>query len=144
MKNIIGIFLSALFVYALPVQAALDNANSKTVSTIEMASISTAGDVHGLYLPSKAVVTAVYVANTTAIAADATNYVTLKVMVGTEEVSSYDSRATAQGALVANVPKASIITQGVVPAGSYLKVAFGKGGTGAMTGGKVFIQWYEK
>lgn len=144
MRTVLALVFAAFTSFSLSSHAALDNANSKQVSIIELANISTAGDVYGLHLPSKAVVTAVHVANGAGIAADDTNYVTLKVMAGTTQVSSYDSRAAAQGALVANTPKASIVSSGVIPAGTYLKVAFGKGGTGAMTTGKVFIQWYEK
>lgn len=146
MRNILGIFLAALVVFALPAHAALDNANNKNVNEIALGALSVAGDVYGLYIPEKAVVTGVYVVDSAALAASDTNYVTAKLMAGTVELASYDSRAANQGALVANTPKAAnmILKAPVVPAGTYLKVTFAKGGTGAFTGGKVFVQWYEK
>lgn len=146
MKKMFGILsIIALSVsLTMPAFASLDNANNKQVTVLDLGDLSVAGDVYGLYLPEKAVLTSVFVANSTGITADNTNYVTLAVMAGSATVASYDSRTAAQGALVANTPKAAIVSQGVVSAGSYLKVAFNKGGTGAMTKGKVFIQWYEK
>jgi hypothetical protein len=129
------------------IMGAMNMENAKMVQIIDLGNITADGDVHGVYLPQKSKITGVKVVDGAGIAADNTNYVQLKLMLGSTEIAELDTRAAHENGLAANVPKAANLVGasngGVnVDAGSWLKANYNEEGTVAMTSAKMIVEYY--
>ena len=132
-----------IFAFMTTASAALLNESNPNNSVIEIGSPSATADVYGIHIPSRAKILSVYIVDGTGIAASDSNYAKFELKAGSTVVSSYDTRAASQGALVANTPKASVVNSAVslLPAGSYLKLTYTKTGSVSPTSAKAFITW---
>lgn len=128
---------------ATPSFASASNETNPNLSVIEIGTPSSTADVYGLYIPSRAKILSVSIVDSLGIAADVSNYAKFELKSGSTVLSYYDSRAASQGALVANVPKDSVLTSdaALLPKGSYLKLSYTKTGSVSPTAAKAFINW---
>lgn len=144
MKLFLTMILAMVFCFlTIPSFASVNNENNPNLSVIEIGSPSATGDIYGLYIPSRAKILSVHIVDSAGIAADVANYAKFELKSGATVLSSYDSRAASQGALVANVPKDSVLTSdaSLLPKGSYLKLSYTKTGSVSPTAAKAFINW---
>lgn len=145
MKMLLSL-LALVFMVLAPTTsfASISNANNPNVNVIELGSITSAGDVYGLYFPKKSRIVSAYVVDTTGIVASDSNYVQVSLQLGSTVIAELDSRAAHENALVALTPKAMNVVTAArdVAAGSYLKATYAETGTVGMTTAKLIVQWY--
>lgn len=139
-------FAMMLFVSLFPQlsHAAVNKANQPMVAVIDLGSITTNGDVYGVFLPKKSKIVSAHVVDTTGIVASDANYVQVSLQLGSTVIAEIDSRAAHENGLAALTPKAlNVVAANSTPAaGSYLKATYAETGTVGMTTAKLFVVYY--
>jgi len=141
------LFFVMTMIFAAPSFASLNNEANPHVAVVDLGSITTDGDVYGVYLPRKSRIVSVKLVNGADIAQDDSNYAVITLKLGTTVIATHSTKLTGgTSALTANTPASfslSATDANLVPAAnSYLKVNYDETGTYAMTSAKVYIVYY--
>lgn len=121
------------------------NYNNPHLVVVPLGSITSDGSLPALYLPKKSEIKSVALIDQAGIAADNSNWISVKLQNGSTEIATFDSRAAGNGALTALEGKAMtlVAAQAVQAAGSSLKVVYDETGTVGMTSAIMVIELYE-
>jgi hypothetical protein len=126
---------------------AKNNESQLMTQVVSLASITADADTYGAFIPQKSRLKSAYVVNGASIAQDDTNKAVITLQLGATVLATHSTALTGgTSALTANVPAAMALSATdanlVIPAGSWLKVAYDESGTYAMTSAFVILNYF--